>query len=65
MVVGTGFVSGASVEIGQGNGAGPSAIVATNVVVVSGTEITATTGGPRSGRNLEPVRHLFGGDQSR
>jgi hypothetical protein len=33
------------VEIGQGNGAGPTAIPASEVVVVSPTEITATTGG--------------------
>ena len=33
-------------EIAQGNGAGPTAIPATNVDVVSPTEITATTGGP-------------------
>jgi hypothetical protein len=33
------------VEIGQGNGAGPTAIPASKVVVVSSTEITATTGG--------------------
>jgi PKD domain/IPT/TIG domain len=45
-IVGTGFVSGAKVEIGQGSGAGPTAIQASNVVVVSPTEITATTGGP-------------------
>lgn len=41
---GTGFVDGAVVEIGQGYGAGPSAIKATSVDVVSGTEITAVTG---------------------
>ena len=45
-IIGTGFVAGATVEIGQGNGAGPTAIPASNVVVVSPTEITATTGGP-------------------
>jgi len=39
-------VAGATVEIGQGNGAGPTAIPASEVVVVSPTEITATTGGP-------------------
>jgi len=33
------------VEIGQGSGAGPTAIPASNVVVVSPTEITATTRG--------------------
>jgi hypothetical protein len=33
------------VEVGQGNGAGPTAIPASKVVVVSPTEITATTGG--------------------
>jgi hypothetical protein len=41
---GTGFVTGASVVIGQGNGAARG-IAATNVVVVSPTEITADTGG--------------------
>jgi hypothetical protein len=44
-ITGTGFVAGATVEIGQGNGAGPTAIPASKVVVVSPTEITATTGG--------------------
>src|ERR1019366_1009027 len=41
-ITGTGFVTGASVKIGQG--ANP-AIAATGVTVVSSTEITATTGG--------------------
>ena len=45
-ITGTGFVAGATVEIGQGGGTGPTAILASNVVVVSTTEITATTGGP-------------------
>ncbi len=45
-ITGTNFVAGATVEIAQGNGAGPTAIPASNVVVVSPTEITATTGGP-------------------
>lgn len=44
-IAGTGFVKGAKVEIGQGEGAGPSAIVASNVVVVSSNKITAITGG--------------------
>jgi hypothetical protein len=44
-ITGTGFVAGARVEIGQGQGAGPSAIAATNVTVVSSTKITAITGG--------------------
>ena len=44
-ITGTGFVAGATVEIGQGNGAGPTAIPASEVVVVSATEITAVTGG--------------------
>ena len=44
-IIGTGFVAGASVEIGQGSGVGPTAIPASKVVVVSPTEITATTGG--------------------
>ncbi len=45
-ITGTGFVAGATVEIAQGSGAGPTAIPASKVVVVSPTEITATTGGP-------------------
>ncbi|HXA53357.1 MAG TPA: PKD domain-containing protein [Solirubrobacteraceae bacterium] len=45
-IIGTGFVAGATVEIGQGNGVGPTAIPASKVVVVSPTEITAVTGGP-------------------
>ena len=44
-ITGSGFVTGATVEIGQGYGAGPTAIAATNVTVVSPTEITAVTGG--------------------
>ncbi len=44
-ITGTGFVPGATVEIGQGSGAGPTAIAASEVVVVSPTEITAKTGG--------------------
>jgi Glycine rich protein/IPT/TIG domain len=44
-ITGTSFVAGAMVVIGQGNGAGPGAIAATNVTVVSSTEITAVTGG--------------------
>ena len=43
-ITGTGFVSGATVSIGQGGGA-PTGITATDVVVVSPTEITAVTGG--------------------
>jgi IPT/TIG domain len=43
-ITGTGFVNGATVVIGQGSGAGSGAIAATNVVVVSPTEITAVTG---------------------
>jgi hypothetical protein len=43
-VTGTGFVSGATVVIGQGHGTS-GAIAATNVQVVSPTQITATTGG--------------------
>jgi len=45
-ITGTGFVAGATVEVAQGSGAGPTAIPASKVVVVSPTEITATTGGP-------------------
>jgi hypothetical protein len=44
-IVGTNFVAGATVEVGQGFGAGLTAIAASEVVVVSPTEITATTGG--------------------
>jgi hypothetical protein len=44
-ITGTAFVNGATVVIGQGHGAGSGAIAATNVVVVSSTEITAVTGG--------------------
>ena len=44
-ITGTGFVAGAKVVIGQGNGAGIGAIAATSVKVVSPTEITAVTGG--------------------
>ena len=43
-ITGTGFVSGAAVVIGQGNGT-IGAIAATKVTVVSSTKITATTGG--------------------
>jgi hypothetical protein len=44
-ITGTGFVAGATVVVGQGNGAGTGAIAATNVKVVSPTQITAVTGG--------------------
>jgi hypothetical protein len=44
-IKGTGFVAGASVKILQ-PGKGATAIPASNVVVVSSTEITAVTGGP-------------------
>ncbi len=44
-ITGTGFVSGATVVIGQGSGAGTGAIAATNATVVSRTQITAVTGG--------------------
>jgi hypothetical protein len=47
-ITGSGFAAGSAVVIGQGNGAGAGAIAATNVVVVSPTEITATTGGGAS-----------------
>ena len=43
-ITGTGFLAGAKVVIGQLNGPAEG-IAATNVVVVSSTEITATTGG--------------------
>ena len=42
---GSGFAAGDMVLIGQGNGPGAGAIPATDVMVVSATEITATTGG--------------------
>jgi len=42
-ITGTGFISEAMVHIAQGNGL-TGAIAATNVAVVSPTEITATTG---------------------
>ena len=54
-ITGQHFVSGASVQIGQGDGAGPTAIAATNVTVVSATEITATTGGGAKRRTF----HVF------
>jgi hypothetical protein len=44
-ITGTNFVSGASVVVGQGHLTGAGAIPATDVVVVSPTEITAVTGG--------------------
>jgi hypothetical protein len=44
-ITGTGFISGAKVEIAQGSGTGPTAIAATAVTVVSSTQITAVTGG--------------------
>jgi hypothetical protein len=43
-ITGTGFVAGATVVIGQGNGPGAGSIPATDVTVVSPTEITAVTG---------------------
>lgn len=44
-ITGSGFVRGATVVIGQGHGVGAGAIAATNVQVVSPTEVTAVTGG--------------------
>jgi hypothetical protein len=44
-ITGTNFVAGATVEIGQGSGTGSTAIAASDVKVVSPTEITATTTG--------------------
>ena len=58
-ITGTGFVSGATVVVGQGNGAGTGAIAATNVKVVSSTQITAVTGGgprPAPGACSSPRR---------
>ena len=43
-ITGTGFVDGAKVAIGQGTGTA-GAIAATNITVVSATEITAVTAG--------------------
>jgi hypothetical protein len=43
-VRGSGFTSGARVEIGEGGGSGPTAVAATDVHVVSATKITATAG---------------------
>ena len=43
-ITGTGFVTGASVTIGQGTGTA-GALAATHVKVVSPTEITAVSGG--------------------
>jgi hypothetical protein len=43
-ITGTGFTIGARVAIGQGGGATSGAIAATNVQVVSPTQITAVTG---------------------
>ncbi len=54
-ITGTNFQPGAQVEIGQGNGPGPTAIQATDVQVISPTEITAATGaGAKPGK-----WHLF------
>jgi hypothetical protein len=44
-ITGTGFNQGAVVKIAQGAGAGPTAITASDVDVVSSTKITAVTGG--------------------
>ena len=44
-VTGTGFVAGATVRITQGTGTRARSFTATNVKVVSSTEITAVTGG--------------------
>jgi hypothetical protein len=48
-ITGSGFTQDATVEIGQGFGAGPTAVQATNVVVGS-REITATTPSGKAGR---------------
>ncbi len=44
-ITGTGFIAGATVEMGQGGGSGATALQATSVDVISSTEITAVTGG--------------------
>jgi hypothetical protein len=54
---GTGFIAGASVVIGHGNGRFAGTISATKVTLVSPTEITATTGvGPRRVRSPSSCR---------
>ena len=63
-ITGTGFATGATVAIGQGNGT-TGAIAATEVDVVSFTEITAVTGGEGQAWDLQPVRHHHWGHQSR
>jgi predicted outer membrane repeat protein len=45
-ITGTRFTPGARVELGQGAGPGPTAIMATSVHVTSAQKITAVTGGP-------------------
>jgi hypothetical protein len=47
-ITGSNFLPGAVVEIAPSNGLGSSAVPATNVTVVSPTQITATTGGGAS-----------------
>jgi predicted outer membrane repeat protein len=69
-ITGTGFLAGDTVEIGQGRGPGPSAVAATNVTVVSPTEITATTGGPAKAGTwklfvITPTGHSHGNQQDR
>ena len=59
-ITGTGFVAGASVKILQG-GTGPTAIPASEVVVVSPTEITAVTGGPAKAGTWKVVVSDAGG----
>jgi hypothetical protein len=49
-ITGSGFRTGAVVEIGQGHGAAAPLLTATKVVVVSATKITAVTpGGAKAG----------------
>ena len=57
-ITGTGFVAGASVAIGGQGHPGANAIAATNVVVVSATEITATTG-PGTGQVTPNTYNVF------
>jgi hypothetical protein len=60
-ITGTGFVSGATVVIGQGSGSVTGVIAATSVVVVSSTEITAVTGSGAKAGTWSLFVHTSGG----
>jgi hypothetical protein len=60
-ITGTGFVSGATVVIGQGSGSVTGVIPATSVVVVSSTEITAVTGSGAKAGTWSLFVHTTGG----